>query len=93
MTQFPLFESILKELDETKKNQFLTDNEINDCCLEIKTFDKNSFENIPSHLKGIGKAVRSASPGKWRTNFSDEEKTVMNSIMGKTLKTLGYNKN
>ncbi|GAF91562.1 unnamed protein product [marine sediment metagenome] len=44
MTQFPLFESIVKELDETKKNKFLTDNEKNDCCLEIKTFDKNSFE-------------------------------------------------
>jgi len=87
------YEELLSDTFNILKNiyQFLdieiTDNELKDL------IDKNSFENIPSHLKGIGKAVRSASPGKWRTNFSDEEKAVMNSIMGKTLKTLGYNEN
>jgi len=65
--------------------------------LEIKiTFDdlqkivnKFSYENIPNELKGTGKSVRFASPGRWK-NLSDEEKSMMQKIMGETLQKLGY---
>jgi len=52
--------------------------------------EKLKFENIPSELKGKGKGKRSASPGKWKQNFNEEEKDLMNSIMGKTLVQLNY---
>ncbi len=51
---------------------------------------KYSFENIPSELKGQGKFRRFASPGKWKDNFNDEEKSTIEKIMGSTLKKLGY---
>jgi len=51
MSQFPLFDSIMSELDETKKKTLLSDKEVNDCCLEIKTFDKNSFEILYALIK------------------------------------------
>jgi len=51
---------------------------------------KHSFENISKDQKGSGKVTRSASPGKWRENFSDEEKNIMLEFMGDTLKRLGY---
>jgi len=52
--------------------------------------EKYSFENIPSEKKGLGKFNRSATPGKWKENFSKKEQTLMDEIMGKTLKRLGY---
>ena len=52
---------------------------------------KYSFENIPDDLKGKGKNRRSATPGKWKENFSDEEKKIMTKIMGTMLNKLGYN--
>ena len=52
--------------------------------------NKFSFENIPPEQKGKGKFYRFASPGKWKENFSIEEKNMMNEIMGDTLKKLGY---
>ena len=51
---------------------------------------KYSFENIPDDLKGKGKNRRSATPGKWKENFSDEEKKIMTKIMGTMLNKLGY---
>lgn len=55
-----------------------------------KMVQKYSFENIPAEKKGQGKAIRSASPGKWEKNFNDKEKKIMNKIMKKSLKKLGY---
>jgi len=52
--------------------------------------DKYSFENIPEKKKGSGKVTRSASPGKWRENFSEDEIKTMQEIMGETLSRLGY---
>ncbi len=52
--------------------------------------EKNRFENIPDDQKGSGKFHRSATPGKWKENFSDEEKHIMEQIMGNTLQKLGY---
>lgn len=49
-----------------------------------------SFENIPSELKGQGKFRRFATPGKWKENFSEEEKAMMEKIMGSTLREYGY---
>ena len=34
--------------------------------------------------------TKSASSGKWRENFSKEEKNIMIEFMGWTLKRLGY---
>jgi len=55
-----------------------------------KIVKEYSFENIPDNKKGIGKVTRSASPGKWKENFDEEEKNLMQEIMGKTLQELGY---
>jgi len=51
---------------------------------------KYSFENIPAESKGQGKFTRFASPGKWKENLNEEEKNLMDSIMGKTLAQLHY---
>jgi len=51
---------------------------------------KYSFDNIPEDKKGTGKVKRSASPGKWKENFNEEEKNAMKEIMGKMLLELGY---
>jgi hypothetical protein len=55
-----------------------------------KIVEKYSFENIPQSKKGSGKVTRSASPGKWKENFSQEEQKIMNDIMKETLNKLGY---
>ncbi len=55
-----------------------------------KLIDKFSFKNIPKDQKGSGKFVRSASPGKWKENFTDEEITIMENIMNPMLKKLNY---
>ena len=55
-----------------------------------KLVEKYSFENIPSEKKGLGKFNRSATPGKWKENFSKKEQALMAEIMGKTLNRLGY---
>ena len=52
--------------------------------------EKYKFENIPSDEKGKGKFYRSATPEKWKENFSKKEVDVMNQIMGDTLKKNGY---
>jgi len=52
--------------------------------------EKHSFENIPSEKKGSGKVTRSATPGKWKENFTQEEQKIMNKIMGEKLRELGY---
>ncbi len=51
---------------------------------------KHSFENISKDQKGSGKVTRSASSGKWRENFSEEEKNIMLEFIGDTLKRLRY---
>ena len=52
--------------------------------------NKSSFENVPSENKGKGKFIRSASPGKWKDNFSQEEQKIMNDVMEETLNKVGY---
>lgn len=55
-----------------------------------KIIDKFSFDKIPEEKKGSGKFRRFAKPGLWKQNFSDEEKKLLESIMGEALKELGY---
>jgi len=55
-----------------------------------KIIKKYEFKNIPSSEKGSGKFNRSASPGKWKENFSEDEIKLMNSIMGKQLSKFNY---
>lgn len=55
-----------------------------------ETITRNSFENIEPHLKGKGKSLRFATPGKWRENFTNSEKDLIEKIIGYTLKVLGY---
>jgi len=52
--------------------------------------DKYKFEKIPESKKGPGKFYRSASPGKWKENFNENEKIILDKIMGESLKKLGY---
>jgi hypothetical protein len=52
--------------------------------------DRYSFENIPRNWKGSGKVVRSASPGKWKENFTEDEIKILNEIMMDKLKEMGY---
>jgi Sulfotransferase family len=49
-----------------------------------------AFEAYPPRAKGPTKPLRAASPGLWRENMSDEERLVMNEVMGETLVELGY---
>jgi len=81
-----LRKNTLEELEKIYK--FL---EINIPKLELeKIVTKFSFENIPEKDKGPGKFRRSATPGKWKENFNDEEKKVLEDIMGSTLRMLEY---
>jgi len=52
--------------------------------------EKYSFSKIAPKNKGAGKVTRSATPGKWKENLSEEEKELAEEIMGKTLRKLGY---
>ena len=52
--------------------------------------DRYSFENIPRKWQGSGKVVRSASPGKWKENFTEDEIKILNEIMMDKLKEMGY---
>ncbi len=66
------------------------------CDIEIKQnvldekIEKFKFENISEDEKGEGKFRRSATPGKWKENFNEDEKSVMEEIMGESLRKLGY---
>jgi len=55
-----------------------------------KIVDRYSFEKIPSSQKGKGKFYRSASPGSWKDNLSEQEKDLMNSILEEPLKKMEY---
>jgi len=66
--------------------------------LEISITDKEiqniveclNYKNVPMELKGKGKRKRAASPGKWKVNLTEEEISLMEKIMGNTLRKLGY---
>ena len=73
------FEKILRFLG-ISKNQLEID----------KITEKFSFEKIPAEDKGKGKQQRSATPGKWKENFSEEEKALIKKLMDQKLREFGY---
>jgi len=88
---------LLLKYEELRKNTFVElkkiyefiEIQIND--EEIKTIvTKYSFENIPENQKGPRQFKRYASPGKWKDNFNEEEKELINNLIGETLLKLGY---
>ena len=84
------YEKLLsKTFEELKKIYKFLEIEINDVELN-KIIKKYDFDKIPNFQKGSGKFYRSASPGKWKENFNEDEQKLMNSIMEKTLKKLNY---
>lgn len=52
--------------------------------------EKYDYENVPASEKGQGKKIRTAKPGSYLQNFTEEEIKLMNSIMGETLEKVGY---
>lgn len=87
------YEELLKNpFTELKKIYNLISINITDDELKQK-IDKQSYKNVPEKLKGKGKLIRSASPGKWRDNLSKEEQEIMQKIMKDILKKLGYKEN
>lgn len=52
--------------------------------------ERSSFEMVSAGEKGEGKVIRKAKFGDWKEAFSDEEKRIMNSVMGETLRSFGY---
>ena len=84
------YEELLKNTkNELKKIYEFIKIDILDSDLQ-KMVEKFNFKNIPEDKKGSGKFTRSATPGKWRENFDQDEKKIMNQIMGKTLQKLDY---
>jgi len=75
--------------DELKKLYEFIGVKISDEKIE-QIIKKFTFETIPKEMKGEGKFYRSASPGKWKEHFSDEEKETMNKVMNDTLNQLKY---
>lgn len=84
------YEDLRKNTEEilTKIYRFL-EIDISESEIE-KLVVKYSFESILPEEKGEGKFARAATPGLWEKHFSEEEKSIMKKIMGKTLKQIGY---
>jgi len=84
------YEELLKNtLPELKKlYQFLEINTKEEDLKEI--INTYSFEKIPKNQKGKGKFHRFATPGMWKENFNEDEKKLIEKIMGETLRDLGY---
>jgi hypothetical protein len=51
---------------------------------------EHAFAAVPPEAKGVGKEIRSASPGGWRANLTPAEHDLMHEIMGPELGALGY---
>ncbi len=50
----------------------------------------SSVNNIPAEKKGIGTTIQFAKAGVWQERFNDEEKAIIQEIIGDGLKKLGY---
>ena len=84
------YEDLLRNtFGELKKIYEFIDIEIPEKELK-KIVNDSSFEKIPKRLKGSGQVTRSAQPGKWQESFSEEEKKILNEIMGTMLAKFGY---
>ena len=54
------------------------------------TIEAESFEKAPAEARGSGQFMRKASPGSWREGLTEEERSVMERVMGETLRRHGY---
>jgi Sulfotransferase family len=52
--------------------------------------ESNSFERVPRGAQGPTRFFRSARPGAWRENLTEEERGLAKEIMGEKLAELGY---
>jgi peptidoglycan/xylan/chitin deacetylase (PgdA/CDA1 family) len=55
-----------------------------------RAVEANSFESIAPEQKGPKKFFRSATPGAWRKNLTEEEAATLDSLMAEKLRELGY---
>jgi peptidoglycan/xylan/chitin deacetylase (PgdA/CDA1 family) len=55
-----------------------------------RAVEANSFESIAPEQKGPKKFFRSATPGAWKGNMTDEEAATLDGIMAEKLRELGY---
>jgi hypothetical protein len=52
--------------------------------------ESQSFERLPAEHRGPGKIFRAATPGLWRENLSGEEQAMVERVLGRKLRDLGY---
>ena len=52
--------------------------------------ESNSFERVPQRAQGPTRFFRSAKPGAWKENLTEEERRLAEEIMGEELAELGY---
>jgi len=84
------YENLLKNtFTELRKIYNFIGISISDKDLQRK-IEEHSFSKIPESEKGSGKFARSATPGRWKKNFSDEEQKIMNEMLYDTLKQFDY---
>jgi peptidoglycan-N-acetylglucosamine deacetylase len=55
-----------------------------------RAVEANAFASVAPEQKGPKKFFRSATPGAWRKNMTDEEAAALESVMGDKLRELGY---
>jgi len=55
-----------------------------------EVINKFNFENLPSNAKGLGTPRQYATVGKWKEEFSQEEKKMIEEIEGQKLRDFGY---
>jgi peptidoglycan-N-acetylglucosamine deacetylase len=55
-----------------------------------RAVEANAFDSIAPEQKGPKKFYRSATPGAWRKNLTEEEAGTLESVMGDKLRELGY---
>ena len=55
-----------------------------------RAVEANAFDSIAPEQKGPKKFFRSATPGAWRKNLTEEEAATLEGVMGDKLRGLGY---
>ncbi len=55
-----------------------------------RAVEANSFDSIAPEQKGPKKFFRSATPGAWRKNLTEEEAATLEGVMAEKLRELGY---
>lgn len=52
--------------------------------------EEHAFHRVPPSERGAEKAIRSATPGRWRHNLTPAEHAAMHEVMGRELRRHGY---